>query len=43
MPQSEGNKKKQKKRKKKKQIEEENPDCKTNYTKEVKIILKIML
>ncbi len=43
MPQSEGNKKKKKNMKKKKHKEEENSDFKTTCTKEVKIILKIML
>ena len=43
MPQSEENKKKKKNMKKKKHKEEENSDFKTNCTKEVKIILKIML
>lgn len=43
MPQSEGNNKKKKNMKKKKHKEEENSDFKTNCTKEVKILLKIML
>ena len=42
MPQSEENKKKKKNMKKKKHKEEENSDFKTNCTKEVKIILKII-